>query len=162
MKKTVPAHPHAIAAREERRTEALTIGVTEEFIATLVDRFYASIREDAMLGPIFNDRIHDWPAHLGQMNRFWQTILLSAGNFTGNPMMKHLAIPTIGESHFRHWLQLFYRTLDDVAPSEDAVALVGAKARMIAESLLTGIAIHRDRDPEITRRMELPHVRESV
>ena len=55
-----------------------------------------------------------------------------------------------------------YRTLDDVAPSEDAVALVGAKARMIAESLLTGIAIHRDRDPEITRRMELPHVRESV
>ena len=156
--KTVQAHPHAIAAREERRTEALAMGIDEAFIAALVDRFYASVREDAMLGPIFDARIDDWPKHLGQMNRFWQSILLSAGNFTGNPMAKHLAIPTIGERHFQHWLGLFYATLRDVAPSEGAVALVGARARMIAESLLTGIAVHRDRDPDITRRIVLPHV----
>ena len=66
--------------------------------------------------------------------------------------------PTIGERHFQHWLGLFYATLRDVAPSEGAVALAGARARMIAESLLTGIAVHRDRDPDITRRMVLPHV----
>ena len=156
--RTVQAHPHAIAAREERRAEAYAMGIDEAFIAELVDRFYASVREDAVLGPIFDAQISDWPAHLGQMNRFWQSILLSAGNFTGNPMAKHLAIPTIGESHFQHWLGLFYATLRDVAPSEGAVALVGARARMIAESLLTGIAIHRDRDPDITRRMVLPHV----
>lgn len=158
MKRTVPAHPHAIAAREDRRAEALAMGVDEDFIAALVDRFYAAIRADAELGPIFAERIHDWPAHLVQMNRFWQSILLGAGNFTGSPMVKHLAIPTIGQHHFQHWLALFYRTLRDLAPSEDAVALVGAKARMIAESLLTGIVVHRDRDPDLARRMELPHV----
>ena len=53
---------------------------------------------------------------------------------------------------------ILYRTLRDLAPTEQAVALVGAKARMIAESLLTGIVVHRDRDPDLVRRMELPHV----
>src|SRR3546814_15377676 len=86
--KTVQAHPHAIAAREERRAEALAMGIDEPFIAELVDRFYASVREDAMLGPVFDARVDDWPKHLGQMNRFWQSILLSAGNFTGNPLIK--------------------------------------------------------------------------
>src|SRR3546814_10741874 len=72
--KTVQAHPHAIAAREERRAEALAMGIDEPFIAELVDRFYASVREDAMLGPVFDARVDDWPKHLGQMNRFWQSL----------------------------------------------------------------------------------------
>lgn len=156
MKRTVPAHPHAIAAREDRRAAAIAMGVDEDFIAALVDRFYATIRSDAELGPIFNDRIEDWPKHLGQMNRFWQSILLGAGNFTGNPMMKHLAIPTIGQSHFQHWLTLFYQTLRDIAPTDDAAELVGGRARTIAESLLTGIAIHRDQDSDLARKVDLP------
>jgi hemoglobin len=155
---SVPAHPHAIAAREARRAEAYAMGVDEAFIAALVDTFYDRVRGHDDLGPIFDARIHDWPAHLAQMNRFWQSILLSAGSFTGNPMMKHLAIPDIGESHFQTWLLLFYRTLHDIAPTPDAVALIGAKARMIAESLLTGIAVHRDRDAALASKMELPHV----
>jgi hemoglobin len=156
--RTVQAHPHAIAAREERRAEARAMGIDEAFIAELVDRFYASVREDAMLGPIFDARIDDWPKHLGQMNRFWQSILLSAGNFTGNPMMKHLAIPTIGQEHFQQWLRLFYQTLHAIAPTPEAVRHVGAKARMIAESLLTGIWVHRDRDDPLAKKMELPDV----
>lgn len=156
--KTVPAPPHATAARADRRAAAVAIGVDEAFIERLVDHFYAAVRADAELGPIFDGRIADWPAHLSQMNRFWQSILLGAGNFTGNPMMKHLAIPTIRERHFQRWLGLFYRTLRDLAPTDAAVALVGDRARMIAESLLSGIAIHRDRDPDLARKMELPHV----
>ncbi|SKB78297.1 group III truncated hemoglobin [Sphingopyxis flava] len=156
--RTVQAHPHAIAAREERRAEAYAMGINEAFIAEMVDRFYASVREDAMLGPIFDERIDDWPKHLGQMNRFWQTILLSAGNFTGNPMMKHLAIPTIGQEHFQQWLRLFYQTLDDIAATPEAVRHVGAKARMIAESLLTGIWVHRDRSDPLEKKVELPDV----
>jgi hemoglobin len=156
--KTVQAHPHAIAAREERRAEAIAMGIDEAFIAELVDRFYAAVREDAMLGPVFDARVDDWPTHLGQMNRFWQSILLGAGNFTGNPMMKHLAIPTIGQEHFQQWLRLFYRTLHDIAPTPEATAHIGAKARMIAESLLTGIWVHRDRSDPLARKVELPDV----
>lgn len=151
-------HPHSLAAREKRRGEAADMGIDEAFIAALVDAFYTAVRKDAVLGPIFEPRIHDWPAHLGQMNRFWQSILLSAGNFTGNPMMKHLAIPGIGQDEFTRWLDLFYQTLRDIAPTPAAVGHIGAKARMIAESLLTGIAIHRDRDDALARKMELPHV----
>jgi hemoglobin len=155
---SVPAHPHAVAARETRRYEAREIGVDEAFIAALVDQFYSSVRAHEVLGPIFDARIDDWPAHLAQMNRFWQSILLSAGSFRGSPMTKHLAIPGIGESEFQTWLLLFYRTLHDIAPTPEAVELIGGKARIIAESLLTGIAIHRDRDTELARNMELPHV----
>src|SRR3546814_12189894 len=119
---TGQASPHAIADREEGVAEALAMGIDEPCIAELVDRFYASVREDAMRGPVFDARVDDWPKHLGQMNRFWQSILLSAGNFTGNPMMKHLAIPTIGQEHFQQWLRLFYQTLHAIAPSPEAVA----------------------------------------
>ena len=152
------AHPHSLAARERRRGDARTMGIDEAFIAAMVDHFYTAVRADAVLGPIFEPRIDDWPRHLGQMNRFWQSILLSAGNFTGNPMMKHLAIPTIGQEHFQQWLRLFYQTLHDIAPTPEAVAHVGAKARMIAESLLTGIWVHRDRDQALSRKVGLPHV----
>src|SRR3546814_11049327 len=111
-----------------------------------------------MLGPVFDARVDDWPKHLGHINRFWQSILLSAGNVVGNPMMKHLAIPTIGQEHFQQWLRLFYQTLHDIAPTPEAISHVGAKARMIAESMPTGIWVHRDRDDPLARKGELPDV----
>ncbi|MDZ3830480.1 MAG: group III truncated hemoglobin [Sphingopyxis sp.] len=155
---TTSTHPHAHAAREKRRTEASAIGIDEAFIATFVDDFYTAIRADALLGPIFAAHIDDWPAHLAQMNRFWQSILLSAGNFTGNPMVKHLAIPSLNEAHFVHWLRLFYATLARLAPTPEAAQLVGEKARMIADSLLSAIWVHRDHTPD--RKGELPHVQD--
>ncbi len=158
MNRTVTAHPHAIAARAGRQAETAAMGIDADFIAALVDRFYAAVRVDADLGPIFGERVDDWPAHLGQMNRFWQSILLGAGTFSGNPMMKHLAIPTLGQPHFERWLALFYGTLNDIAPTPAARDHVGAKARMIAESLLAGISVHRDRDEALSSKVELPHV----
>src|SRR3546814_15696000 len=92
--KTVQAHPHAIAAREERRAEALAMGIDEPFIADLVDRFYAAVREDAMLGPVFDARLDDWPKHLGQLTRLWPAILLLAGTFTTHPLMNTPATPS--------------------------------------------------------------------
>ena len=46
-------------------------------VKNLVDTFYSKVREDALLGPIFDERIQNrWPAHLAKMYTFWQTILL--------------------------------------------------------------------------------------
>ena len=42
-----------------------------------------------------------------------------------------------------HWLGLFYATLRELEPSDEATKLVGERARMIADSLLTGIATQR-------------------
>jgi len=158
MNSAIPAHPHAIAVRAGRHAEAAAIGIDADFIAALVDHFYAAVRADAEIGPIFGERVDDWPAHLGQMNRFWQSILLGTGTFTGNPMMKHLAIPMLGQAHFDRWLTLFYATLHEIAPTPEARDHIGAKARMIADSLLTGIRVHRDRDEALSSKVELPHV----
>ena len=88
--------------------------------------------------------IADWPVHLTRMKTFWRSVLHNSGEYSGNPMAKHMAIPGLDEAHFAHWLNLFYATLRDLADSKEAAALVGGRARMIADSLLTGIATRRD------------------
>ena len=50
--------------------------VTEEDIARLVPRFYARVRADEVLGPIFNRAIGDWPHHLGKLEAFWSSVML--------------------------------------------------------------------------------------
>lgn len=131
---------HAAAARARKRAEAEAIGIDDDFVAQLVESFYARIRADALLGPIFAARISDWPPHLDRMKSFWRSVLHNSGEFAGNPMAKHLAIPGLDRDHFAHWLDLFYATLRDLERHPAATRLVGTRARMIADSLLTGIA----------------------
>ena len=37
---------------------------TEAEVAELVDAFYARVRDDAILGPVFEDNVADWSRHL--------------------------------------------------------------------------------------------------
>mgnify|MGYP003577971761 CR=1 FL=1 len=135
------AHTEALRAR--KRADAEAIGVDADYISSFVDRFYGKIRDDDLLGPIFAERVHDWPLHLGRMKAFWRSVMHGSGEFSGNPMIKHIVIPGIEERHFAHWLELFYATLREEEPTEDASRAVAERARMIADSLLTGIATHR-------------------
>lgn len=151
-------HPHTAEARARKRAEAEKSGITADYIASFVDAFYARIRTDELLGPIFAERITDWSQHLDRMNRFWRSILHNSGEFSGNPMLKHIAIPGLEERHFAHWLELFYVTLRDLEPDPAATHMVGERARMIADSLLTGIATHRDGLRGARAGQELPHV----
>jgi hemoglobin len=134
---------HILALRERKRAEAEAIGVDADYISSFVERFYGKIRQDALLGPIFAERIKDWDLHLGRMKQFWRSVLHASGEFAGNPMVKHLAIPGLDERHFAHWLGLFYSTLRELQPTDEATRLVGERARMIADSLLTGIETRR-------------------
>ena len=134
---------HVEALRARKRAEAEAIGVDAEYISSFVERFYGKIRQDALLGPIFAERIQDWDVHLGRMKQFWRSVLHASGEFAGNPMVKHIAIPGLEERHFVHWLTLFYATLREAEPSDDATRVVAERARMIADSLLTGIATQR-------------------
>ena len=138
---------HAEAARQRKRAEAEALGITEAYVSQMVERFYERIRADSLLGPIFAERITDWPWHLDRMKRFWRSILHNSGEYSGNPMAKHVAMPGLTEAHFAHWLTLFYATLGELEGELDAEAqaskLVGQRARMIADSLLTGIAMQQ-------------------
>lgn len=84
-----------------------------EDIQLLVDEFYGKVRADALLGPIFEEKIGDrWDSHLNTMYRFWQTILLDDGQtYFGNPFIKHASLPIFGD-HFERWLALWAETLE--------------------------------------------------
>ena len=153
-----PGEDFVRPAREEKRARAEAIGVDADYIASFVDRFYARIREDKLLGPIFDERIADWDEHLGRMKSFWRSILHNSGEFSGNPMVKHMAIPGLDASHFSHWLTLFYATLREDEPDPAASALVGTRARMIADSLLTGIEMQRSGLTGARAGKDLPRV----
>jgi len=154
----VEAREYAAQKRAEKRVAAEAIGVDAAYIGHFVEAFYGKIRHDELLGPIFNERIADWPAHLARMKAFWRSVLHNSGEFAGNPMLKHLVIPRIELRHFSHWLELFYDTLRDAEPTSDATALVAGRARMIADSLLTGISMQRDGLSGGRAGKDLPHV----
>ena len=92
------------------------------------------------------------------MKAFWRSVLHNSGEFAGNPMLKHLAIPGLELRHFAHWLDLFYETLRDAESHPAATELVGGRARMIADSLLTGIVMQRDGLSGGRAGKDLPHV----
>ncbi|MEP2722568.1 group III truncated hemoglobin [Roseibium sp.] len=152
------ARAFAEQKRAEKRAAAADIGVDDKFIDHFVEAFYAKIREDALLGPIFAERIADWPSHLSRMKAFWRSVLHNSGEFSGNPMLKHLAIPGLELRHFALWLDLFYETLRDAEDHHAATELVGGRARMIADSLLTAITMRRDGLAGGRAGKDLPHV----
>ncbi|GAK90187.1 truncated hemoglobins [Nonlabens ulvanivorans] len=90
---------------------------SREQIALLVDEFYKKVRINKQLGPIFNTVIRDWPAHLNHLTNFWDTSLLRAKSYHGNPIEKHQEVDdavnhSIEMEHFGIWLQLWFETID--------------------------------------------------
>lgn len=88
---------------------------TEAEIAQLVHDFYAKVRLDAKLGPIFEAHVEDWEHHLGKMVDFWSALLRGTSRFDGAPMPKHAALPGLSEALFQHWLALFRATAAEQA-----------------------------------------------
>ncbi len=132
--------PAGAAARREAAVQALRdeTGIDEAMIDALVETFYARVRDDRLIGPIFAARIDDWAPHLAQMKLFWSSVALSTGVYQGRPMPKHLPLP-IDARHFDRWLEIFVETANALCPPVAAKHFI-ERARRIAESLELGIA----------------------
>ena len=116
---------------------------SEQEIETLVHAFYARVRRDPLLGPVFDAHVDDWDAHLVKLVDFWSSILRRTGRFSGAPMPKHAALPGLNAQMFQHWLALFA----DVAAQQPNRAVADqavAAARRIAQSLWLGYQFSRD------------------
>lgn len=113
-------------------------GITEAMIERLVHGFYAKVRTDALLAPVFEARIRDWEPHLAQMCAFWSSVALMSGRYHGTPMVKHLPLP-VDAAHFDRWLALFEQAAREICPPHAAAHFV-ERARRIAASLELGIA----------------------
>jgi hemoglobin len=119
----------------------------ERMVRDVVYGFYDKIRADDLLGPIFNGAIADeeWPHHLAKMCDFWSATLLRTSRYQGRPLPPHLALPGIGEEHFRRWLTLFKATVEQLCPPPVA-ALFFERALRIAHSFRLAIAFNRGED----------------
>jgi len=116
--------------------------ITEESISHMVEAFYAKIREDQLLSPIFAAAIgNDWTAHLAKMKAFWSSVLLASRGYKGNPMMAHLRLPRLTERHFEHWLKLWRETAAHSCAEHPAAVFV-QRAEMIGERLLQTISMY--------------------
>ncbi|MHA6323825.1 group III truncated hemoglobin [Roseivivax sp. CAU 1753] len=126
--------PRISSARPEM-TRALMArtGLDPAMLTDLVHRFYDRIRADAALGPIFADRITDWPPHLERMVAFWSSVALMTGTYHGAPVPKHAHLP-VTWAHFERWLALFRATAHEVCPPAGAIHVI-ARAERIARSL---------------------------
>lgn len=109
-------------------------------ISKLVHLFYAKIRKNELLGPIFNSHISEeqWPEHLKKLTDFWETNLFGIAKFKGSPSAKHIKVDknmnhSIEQTHFGVWLRLWYETIDQLFEGEIAI-----KAKQSARKMSTG------------------------
>ena len=127
---------YADKKRAQIRQAAGIMGIDEAYLSVLVDEFYARIRADPRLGPIFEAEIgEDWGPHLDRMKRFWASVALNAGNYSGKPVAVHQRIAGVAPEDFERWLTLFRATLEDTAQTPEAINYLMFRAERIAQSL---------------------------
>lgn len=109
--------------------------IDEGALERLVAAFYARVRADAELGPIFDDAVEDWPEHLEKLVAFWSSVMLGSGRYKGQPVPAHTKHrDRITPALFERWLAIWKQaTAELMAP--DAAAALQSKGTRIAESL---------------------------
>lgn len=131
---------HRAEAEAKATADMAAIGIDAAFLDRLVETFYARIQAHAVLGPIFEAKLHGrWPEHLAKMKLFWHSVALRNGVYSGRPVPAHLGVAGLNEPLFAEWLTLFGQTLDDIAPSVAARDFLMTSAGRIARSLILSI-----------------------
>ncbi|MEZ6010655.1 MAG: group III truncated hemoglobin [Hyphomonas sp.] len=133
---------------EERQAaiedSAAALGIDEAFVSALVDTFYARVRQDDLIGPVFETAIgDDWDAHLAKLKDFWSAISLGTRRYNGRPMPAHLRLEGLTPLHFQRWLALFSTTLDEIAPNPAVADFFHDRASMIGRNFQAVMAAVR-------------------
>lgn len=87
---------------------------TRAQLETLVDRFYARVRQDPLIGPVFDEVAKvNWEEHLPKIVDFWEQLILDGRAYKGRPFPPHVPLGIEGK-HFERWLMLFFLTVDEL------------------------------------------------
>jgi len=132
-------------------------GIDDAMIERLVRTFYARVKADPLIGPVFAARIEDWEAHIVKLCAFWSSVALMTGRYHGQPMQAHIELP-IASEHFDRWIAMFEATANELCPPHAASHFI-ERARRIADSLELGIG---SREGKIVRPRFSTVVRQSV
>jgi len=122
--------------------------VTREDVKFLVTEFYAKVRKDSLLGPIFNGIIKDWDHHLEHLTSFWSSQLFIERSYQGNPIEVHrkadkFANHNIDEHYFGKWLNYWIETIDEYFEGDHTFILKN-RARKMASFIHIDIFNNRD------------------
>lgn len=108
-------------------------------VKLLVSTFYSKIRQDSLLGTIFNSMIAEgeWETHLEKLTDFWETNLFGIPKFKGAPTQKHIKTDShfnhiIDKKYFDQWLNLWTSSIDALFEG-DLATRAKAAAHSIAE-----------------------------
>lgn len=108
---------------------------TEDSIALLVQAFYAKVRADERLAPIFRDALgSDWRPHMARMCAFWGAAMRVSRRYQGDMLTAHRRLDGLRPDLFPVWLELFDETIEEHF-SGDAGAALRERARKIARNL---------------------------
>jgi len=111
----------------------------------LLRYFYADVRQQAEIGPIFAAHIQDWPAHLEKIADFWSGVTGGPARYGGGMPLKHFPLG-LEERHFEAWLGLWQRHCRIRLAPVEAAELI-AIADTIGQRLRHMIALHTGSRP---------------
>ena len=119
---------------------------SREDVKQLVDAFYRLAIVDDIIGVFFTSVIQlDWEKHIPIMYDFWEMALFDKMIYSGNPMLKHIALDKVSKLepiHFDRWISLFSKTIDEMyqGPKAD---LAKHKAESMRTLMLHKIKLSR-------------------
>ena len=95
-----------------------------EGLMKLLRRFYADVRQHQVIGPVFNEQIKDWPAHMEVIADFWSGATGGPATYRGGMPFKHMGLK-LEERHFAAWLELWRRHCSAHLGPAEAEAMIG-------------------------------------
>ena len=146
--------PSRIPARPAPEMPFAHPDIDRPFISRLVRGFYARVRRDERLGPIFAREIPgDWEPHLEKMTDFWSSVVLKTGGYEGRPVPAHMKIEGITPEDFAIWLGLFRETAEELCVPEVAAVFV-ERAERIARSLQLALFFRLPAHKDVSQRRQ--------
>ena len=110
--------------------EAQARAIIEKGFEDAIDHFYAAVRQDDVIGPVFTAAVHDWDGHKQTMVDFWSRVVLGTERYNGMPLPPHVKLD-LKDEHFERWLQLWNAACHDTMP-EPLAEHVMARSRNMA------------------------------
>ena len=100
----------------------------------------AKVRQDALLGPVFNEIVEEWDAHIEKVSAFWRYATRLDRTYNSRDFMPaHVGHAQIQASLLPQWLFLFRQTAMEICTDEVAKVLIDIAERM-AESIEMSLA----------------------
>lgn len=109
----------------------------------LVWDFYADVRRDPELGPVFEAVIGpEWDEHLERMVEFWSTLMLGTRSFKGNVFARHVSLAKtakIQPTDFLRWLTLWHTHTTSLFGTTAIASDLQRAAQGVGRSLFHGM-----------------------